>query len=230
MWECHGGPNTQWYYNTNTQQLISPRGYCLDAAPPHQNGGLVYMWQCNRNNPNQRWQYDPTTKTLKNHGYCLDADSGTAYNNGGRVHLWSCHRGTNQQWYMGTSSGPYKATLCQNNDCQGGRYVASFGNWNSMPGEIGNDELSRVFIGNNVAFWYYENNNYSGITRTVGPDVDLNMGGHSDMVSERCRGSTFVEWMSLFYGFFCRKYLTKLVLFRFFFSFFWNRFPPSRFD
>ena len=52
-----------------------------------------------------------------------------------------------------------------------------------MPEEIGNDDLSRVHIGANLAFQYYEHSNFGGWTRMYGSNTNLNMGGHSDAVS-----------------------------------------------
>lgn len=74
--------------------------------------------------------------------------------------------------------------LCKDNPCgSGGRYYARAGNWASMPAEIGNDQLSFVYIPSGYVFWYFEHANYDGWNGQVSGPVYLSMGGYNDAVS-----------------------------------------------
>jgi hypothetical protein len=53
--------------------------------------------------------------------------------------------------------------LCQHSPCgTGGKYYARVGNWASMPGEIGNDQLSFVYIPEGFVFWFFLDAVFSG--------------------------------------------------------------------
>jgi len=76
--------------------------------------------------------------------------------------------------------------LCKHSDCQGGRVWANPGSYSSMPWQIGNDELTRVYIPPGHTFTYYQHGNFQGWQRTFGEPnrwVNLFMGGHNDAVS-----------------------------------------------
>jgi hypothetical protein len=76
--------------------------------------------------------------------------------------------------------------LCRNSNCQGGSVYAYPGAYSSMPRQIGNDALTRVYIPAGVTFTYYEHGSYGGWRRTFGEprrSINLYMGGHNDAVS-----------------------------------------------
>eukprot|EP00546_Thalassionema_frauenfeldii_P008981 CAMPEP_0178914766 /NCGR_PEP_ID=MMETSP0786-20121207/11623_1 /TAXON_ID=186022 /ORGANISM="Thalassionema frauenfeldii, Strain CCMP 1798" /LENGTH=255 /DNA_ID=CAMNT_0020587741 /DNA_START=52 /DNA_END=819 /DNA_ORIENTATION=- len=76
--------------------------------------------------------------------------------------------------------------LCRHSNCQGGHVWLRPGRYPSMPWQIGNDALSRVYIPAGTTFTYYEHTWYRGWTRTFGEPnrrVNLYMGGHNDAVS-----------------------------------------------
>ena len=76
--------------------------------------------------------------------------------------------------------------LCRHSNCRGGHYWASPGWYSSMPWQIGNDALTRVYIPARHTFTYYEHSGFRGWRRTFGEPnrrVNLFMGGHNDAVS-----------------------------------------------
>lgn len=55
-----------------------------------------------------------------------------------------------------------------------------------MPPDIGNDQLSQVYIPRGLSFEYFEHSSFGGWHRAYGSpnyDIILNMGGHNDAVS-----------------------------------------------
>jgi hypothetical protein len=76
--------------------------------------------------------------------------------------------------------------LCRHSDCTGGHVYAGPGYYPYMPWEIGNDELTRVYIPAQFSFQYFEDHYYGGWSETFGDpeySIDLDMGGHNDAVS-----------------------------------------------
>jgi len=78
--------------------------------------------------------------------------------------------------------------LFKNYGCDGGSYRAShtIGDWYSMPPDIGNDELSQVYIHQGLSFEYFEHGHFEGWHKAFGSptrDTVLDMGGHNDAVS-----------------------------------------------
>ena len=76
--------------------------------------------------------------------------------------------------------------LCKHSDCRGGHVYAGPGYYPSMPWQIGNDALTRVYIPARFSFQYFQDTNYGGWTRTFGSSgnsINLDMGGHNDAVS-----------------------------------------------
>jgi hypothetical protein len=60
------------------------------------------------------------------------------------------------------------------------------GYYPSMPWQIGNDELTRVYIPARFSFQYFEHQYYGGWTQTFGnswSSITLDMAGHNDAVS-----------------------------------------------
>jgi hypothetical protein len=52
--------------------------------------------------------------------------------------------------------------LCKHDNCKGGSFRATPNYYVAMPDEIGNDELSYVFVAPRVRFIYYEHSDYLG--------------------------------------------------------------------
>lgn len=76
--------------------------------------------------------------------------------------------------------------LCRHSSCYGGHVYAGPGFYYSMPWQIGNDELTRVLIPRGQWFLYYEHGNlggFSGWHGSANHGINLNMGGHNDLVS-----------------------------------------------
>ena len=83
------------------------------------------------------------------------------------------------------SSSSY-VLLCKHSNCQGGHAWVPPGRYPTMPWQIGNDELTRVYIPARQTFTYYEDSWYRGWQRTYGESnsrINLYMGGHNDAVS-----------------------------------------------
>lgn len=77
-------------------------------------------------------------------------------------------------------------TLCKHYNCYDGLYKASVGNWKSMPNQIGNDTLSRVYVPKGFKLKYFQHANFQGFSKVVGSEdesVDVKLGGHNDVVS-----------------------------------------------
>jgi hypothetical protein len=76
--------------------------------------------------------------------------------------------------------------LCKNSDCRGGHVYAGPGYYPTMPWQIGNDALTRVYIPARWSFQYFEHTYYSGWTETyfnAYSAINLDMAGFNDAVS-----------------------------------------------
>jgi hypothetical protein len=75
--------------------------------------------------------------------------------------------------------------LCQHDPCgTGGKFYARVGKWYSMPGEIGNDQLSAVSIPAGFVFWYFLDANFRGANeKFTGPVYLQLVRSHNDAVS-----------------------------------------------
>jgi len=178
LWDCHSGMQQMWTYDKVNNFLVTSTGLCLDY---NLRSGLS-VYPCVRNT-NQKFYYNSAQHTFKAHGKCLDAHDSYLYQNGGFVFMGGCHYRPDQQWYIGSELHS-KVNLCQHSTCNaGGQFWASFGDWRTMPSQIGNDELSRALVYKNVYFEYYQHTNFGGWHLMFGPWVNLWMGGHNDAVS-----------------------------------------------
>lgn len=77
-------------------------------------------------------------------------------------------------------------TLCKDYSCDGGVYKASVGNWKTMPHEIGNDALSRVYVPKGFKLKIFEHSWFGGWSEVVGSadkNVDHNIKTRNDKVS-----------------------------------------------
>jgi hypothetical protein len=110
QWDCHGGDNQKWTYDSNTGQIkVKHSGKCLDVAEVSQaNGFRVHQWDCHGGD-NQKWTYDSNTGQIKvkHSGKCLDV-ADASLENGFRVHQWDCHGGDNQKWTYDSNTGQIK--------------------------------------------------------------------------------------------------------------------------
>lgn len=102
LWDCNGGINQQWQFNSNgTIQLVHNGGRCLDANGTGNgaNATNVWLWDCN-GGPNQQWvRYPDGSIALLNGGRCLDANGAANGANGLQLWLWDCNNGINQHWF-----------------------------------------------------------------------------------------------------------------------------------
>ena len=84
------------------------------------------------------------------------------------------------------SSSTRYVLLCKNSDCRGGHVYAGPGYYPTMPWQIGNDALTRVYIPARWSFQYFEHTYYSGWTETffnANQAINLDMAGFNDAVS-----------------------------------------------
>nr|WP_246001375.1 ricin-type beta-trefoil lectin domain protein [Allorhizocola rhizosphaerae] len=100
IWDCHGGTNQRFTYNSSSRQLTVYGNKCLDASGQGtSNGTRVVIWDCH-GGANQQWNVNANGSiTGVQSGLCLDA-SGNGTANGTLLQLWSCHGGGNQQWSL----------------------------------------------------------------------------------------------------------------------------------
>ncbi|MFE9643034.1 RICIN domain-containing protein [Streptomyces sp. NPDC006365] len=100
LWDCNGGQNQAWTYNTSRKQLVVYGNKCLDAYNRGTtNGTRVVIWDCN-GQTNQQWNVNSDgTITNVNAGLCLDA-YGAATANGTKLVLWACNGQNNQKWSL----------------------------------------------------------------------------------------------------------------------------------
>jgi endo-1,4-beta-xylanase len=55
IWDCHGGANQQWTFNSNGTISSAQTGLCLDVnGGASANGSAVIVWNCH-GGTNQRW-------------------------------------------------------------------------------------------------------------------------------------------------------------------------------
>lgn len=98
LWDCNGGSNQQWSYDTATKALGVYGNKCLDSdSVSTVNGTPVLIRDCT-GGATQQWDV-VSGGTVKNVGLglCLDAAE-LGVSNGTPVQLWSCNGGGNQQW------------------------------------------------------------------------------------------------------------------------------------
>ncbi|SHF63161.1 RICIN domain-containing protein [Streptoalloteichus hindustanus] len=96
MWDCHGGPSEQWYWD-GEQIRTRLNGKCLEIYAFHQgNGAPVSTWRCDGGN-NQRWYREGDQIRSRMNGKCLDIIDNRP-GNGELVWMWDCNGGKNQQW------------------------------------------------------------------------------------------------------------------------------------
>ncbi|KAF4318798.1 hypothetical protein G195_007792, partial [Phytophthora kernoviae 00238/432] len=89
-WDQH------WFWDANSNHLISKlNGQCLDAYEAQQ-GGRVHTYACIASEGNQKWNYDATNQIIKHakhSGFCLAFDN----LNNKLLQLKSCNVGDNTQ-------------------------------------------------------------------------------------------------------------------------------------
>ncbi|MGW0706726.1 ricin-type beta-trefoil lectin domain protein [Streptomyces sp. NPDC002643] len=98
LWDCNGGQNQAWQYDSTRKELVVYGNKCLDAWDAGtSNGTRVVIWDCH-GGTNQQWNVGADgTFTNVNAGLCLDA-YGAATANGTKLVLWSCNGQNNQKW------------------------------------------------------------------------------------------------------------------------------------
>jgi endo-1,4-beta-xylanase len=95
LWDCNGGSNQTWTYNSN-KQLVVYGNMCLDAAGSG-NGSGIQIYSC-WTGANQQWNLNSNgTITGVQSGRCLDVWS---TNNGQQVQLYDCNGQANQQFRL----------------------------------------------------------------------------------------------------------------------------------
>lgn len=98
LWDCNGGSNQQWSYDTEAKTLGVFGNRCLDSENSSAaNGTPVVIRECT-GAATQKWDV-VSGGTVKNAGLglCLDADN-LGVTNGTPIQLWSCNGGGNQRW------------------------------------------------------------------------------------------------------------------------------------
>ncbi|WP_149829521.1 ricin-type beta-trefoil lectin domain protein [Streptomyces tailanensis] len=100
LWDCTGGQNQSWQYNSARKQLVVYGNKCLDAWDAGTaNGTRVVIWDCH-GGTNQQWNINSDgTLTNVNAGLCLDA-YGAATAGGTKLVLWACNGQDNQKWSL----------------------------------------------------------------------------------------------------------------------------------
>lgn len=100
LWDCNGGQNQVWQYNSTRKELVVYGNKCLDAhGAGTTNGTRVVIWDCT-GGTNQQWNVNSDgTITNVNAGICLDA-YGAATTNRTKLVLWECNGQNNQKWSL----------------------------------------------------------------------------------------------------------------------------------
>jgi hypothetical protein len=105
----------------------------------------------------------------------LDAHNPETFYNGGTVQLWRCGGASNQKWLVQRQRSSMETVqqtvqLCGHLDCWvgGNNYFATVGDWDRMPHQIGDNELTRVHIPQGYAFQYFEDPYFGGWNRIHG--------------------------------------------------------------
>ncbi|MGN9908845.1 RICIN domain-containing protein [Phytohabitans sp. LJ34] len=98
LYDCNGGSNQQWNYNSGRQLAAYAGTKCLDAYNNGTTAGTqVVIWDCT-GGTNQQWSVNSNgTITSALSGLCLDANGGGT-GNGTAIILWTCNGGANQRW------------------------------------------------------------------------------------------------------------------------------------
>ncbi|WP_329274474.1 ricin-type beta-trefoil lectin domain protein [Streptomyces sp. NBC_01451] len=106
LWDCNGGSNQQWSYDTVTRALGVYGSKCLDSESDSAVNGVPVVIRDCTGGATQQWDV-VSGGTVENVGLglCLDAaELGVA--NGTPVQLWSCNGGGNQRWSGITPDAP----------------------------------------------------------------------------------------------------------------------------
>ncbi len=100
QYDCHGGGNQQWNYNTSTGLIQNVHsGKCLEVLYYYtHNGAEVGQYDC-YGGQNQRWDMNRSNGLIYNRHSrkCLEV-YGYSTANFARVAQWDCHGGPNQVW------------------------------------------------------------------------------------------------------------------------------------
>jgi uncharacterized protein YkwD len=110
LWDCNGGSNQQWSYDTATKTLGVYGNKCLDSKSAGAVNGVAVLIRDCTGGATQQWDV-VSGGTVRNVGLglCLDAaELGVA--NGTSIQLWSCNGGGNQQWSGITPAAPADTT------------------------------------------------------------------------------------------------------------------------
>ena len=97
LWNCSGGVNQQWSWQSDNTIRVYAGALCLDLAGGQSaNGTAVIVATCT-GQASQQWTASSAGEIKGLNGMCLDATNfGTA--NGTLLQVWSCGGGTNQKW------------------------------------------------------------------------------------------------------------------------------------
>lgn len=190
MWTCHGGSNQKWLLGKDYETRL------------YQDSNMYAGGRMYRTPGAGRWssmpttiKNDPLTRVIIPRGFAFEYFQHSAF--GGWQGIYGSHDfGINL--YMGWRNDSVssfkvrklpdgKVRLCRHSDCSSYSYDCTWmQNYASMPWEIGNDQLSRVFIPRGYQFQYFQHTNFGGWSGTFGScdyATNLNMGGHNDAVS-----------------------------------------------
>jgi hypothetical protein len=93
VWDCFGGDNQRWTYNSIDQTIrLKQNGKCIDVPNSNAVGGQrVQTWDCNGGNA-QKWIYNSIDRTIRyaaNTGLCLDV-LWASYVNGAALQIQGC--------------------------------------------------------------------------------------------------------------------------------------------
>jgi hypothetical protein len=100
IFQCWGGSNQKWFYDTTSRQIRTSDGRCLEYSA-FQQGAPVLAGTCSSYSPNQRWSTgaNGTFYTQTQAGaLCLDVTNGSTADRT-PVQLWGCN-GTAAQTYF----------------------------------------------------------------------------------------------------------------------------------
>ena len=94
LWQCHGGRNQEFRFESGTYGRIKVQGKCLSTSG---GGGTPLIATECRNTAAQRWGFAPTGLLRNEQGWCADVEKEGGH--GSRVIAWTCGSGKgNQQW------------------------------------------------------------------------------------------------------------------------------------
>lgn len=115
IYQCHGGTNQDWTFNSSDQIVVSNSGKCLNSASGGAQDAAITITTCS-SSVNQKWTILDNGR-IQNQGAsggCLQIPGGSIANNSAGATTYPCsNNGTQMRWYLNTVRWVWTASACE---------------------------------------------------------------------------------------------------------------------